>query len=326
MMEVERHPVTGLILREVGSRVDALFQGRGGNNSNSSAYFAGKIEAVNEDGSYFVLFDNKAKDEAVLEASIDGDPFDPDETIFFNVGSFGGTRQALSKLKLEGTTGKLKTGDDEGMGVLIAEQGETMSSFGMDLCPGVSDLTALVSCKALMQLSMQQCDMKDAGAESLAGILNEMPLLSVLNISQNNIGADGGKSLASCLVENTVLNTLDISMNDLRTDGGAHFGGAVQGNSTLTALNISDNDLDDEGCKQLCLGIEANAGLKILIMAGNIRDVKAGGPKLMRFLTAAVKKNDSLRSIDAKNNGGDMTPKRSAFERACIKKDIALIL
>jgi len=121
----------------------------------------------------------------------------------------------------------------------------------------------LLSSKTLTQINLNECDISDAGAQSLAMVLNGLPSLTELFLNKNRIGLPGIKALMNALLTNGTLKTLHLNtQNPPLSDAAARpISAMLLANSTLTSIDLSDHAFRERGFSAIAFAVGANTGL-----------------------------------------------------------------
>ncbi|XP_078381717.1 uncharacterized protein LOC144664461 isoform X4 [Oculina patagonica] len=160
---------------------------------------------------------------------------------------------------------------------------------------------ALKCNSSLTVLHLSDNNIGDHGAAGLAEALQNNTSLTALHLSGNNIGVHGAAGLAEALQNNTSLTVLHLSVNIIGDHGATGLAEALQNNTSLTGLDLSDNNFGDHGDTGLAEALQNNTSLTVLnLYSNNIGDHGATG------LAEALQNNTSLTVLYLSgNNIGD---------------------
>eukprot|EP00347_Sterkiella_histriomuscorum_P001530 403371680 len=115
----------------------------------------------------------------------------------------------------------------------------------------------LIKTNRLVKLDLSSNEISRNGAKiiSEALVLNNslyhLSFFSYEGLHSNFIGEEGSKSLAKMLQQNKILSMLDVGGNKLGNNGLSYLSMTIQesSQSSLIYLNISNNDITQEGCQ-----------------------------------------------------------------------------
>ena len=113
-------------------------------------------------------------------------------------------------------------------------------------------------------MNLQDNQIGDKGAASIAQALPFNSSLTKLDISYNEIGNEGATAIAQALKSNSVITKLTIYGNQIGLTGAKVIAQALLFNSSLTELNLDHSCMSMELCSSIekCLG--ANKHNKIM--------------------------------------------------------------
>jgi Ran GTPase-activating protein (RanGAP) involved in mRNA processing and transport len=121
---------------------------------------------------------------------------------------------------------------------------------------------------SLKMLNLSRKNMKDEGAATLAGELQQYTSLTTLDLSFNVIGSNGATLLADKLQHLKALTTL-VFTNNFFTTGAITLVGKLQRCDALTTLDLSYNGLEDIGVMELARNVRLVQSLTTLNLGGN---------------------------------------------------------
>ena len=154
----------------------------------------------------------------------------------------------------------------------------------------------------LTQLDISGNKINNVGALELTKVLKTIPTFTILDISNNDIGASGASGIlkfAGELLINTKLTELNISNNNIGIEGTLALSGILILNKSfikLTILDISDNKIGNEGAGSLSKVINVITTIIHLDISNNEIDVGAG------LFAKALTTNTTLLSLNISNN------------------------
>ncbi|CAF1522034.1 unnamed protein product, partial [Didymodactylos carnosus] len=105
-------------------------------------------------------------------------------------------------------------------------------------------------------LDINNNNISDAGAKSIAEALKTNQTLTYLLINNNNISDAGAKSIAEALKTNQTLTDLRIENNNISDAGAKAIAEALKTNQTLTDLRIENNNISDAGAKAIAEAVK----------------------------------------------------------------------
>ena len=102
-------------------------------------------------------------------------------------------------------------------------------------------------------------------------------------MNANRIGVDGAKAIAEALKVNPVLTELDLYNNQIRDDGAKAIAEALKVNPVLTTLYLGYNSIGDDGAKAIAEALKVNPVLtKLNLQSANQCFVGEAGKKAVR--------------------------------------------
>ena len=131
----------------------------------------------------------------------------------------------------------------------------------------------------LTELLLMNTSLRSSDMQSLGQMLTSNNTLSVMDISDNDIGPDGCQYLADCR---------NISLNKLRMSGcklgvsGADKIGIMLCHSSITSVNLSGNSIGDVGVEKLVEHLKSNKTIKHLNLWDN--NITSNGANHLRKL------------------------------------------
>ena len=90
-----------------------------------------------------------------------------------------------------------------------------------------------------------------------------LPLLSLLNIKElnlgyNDLGPNGSTALAEALKTNTSLARIDLRSNQIGPEGATALAKALTENTSITELYLGDNNIENTGATALANALKIN--------------------------------------------------------------------
>ena len=154
--------------------------------------------------------------------------------------------------------------------------------------------------ESLSSLTLDFCDIGDAGATALAEVLRTNTTLNCLDLCRNpGIGNPGVMSLCEALKVNTTLSSLNLSGTGISDAGVLSLVEVLKTNtSSLTSLLLSDIEISCQSIKSIAEVLRVNSTLKKLKFKGN--KVGVGGAKL---IAESLKVNTTLKLLSLSRNG-----------------------
>ena len=153
--------------------------------------------------------------------------------------------------------------------------------------------------ESLSSLTLDFCDIGDAGATALAEVLRTNTTLNSLGLCDNpGIGNPSVMSLCDALKVNTTLSSLDLSGTGISDAGVLSLVEVLKTNaSSLTSLLLSDIKISHQSLKSIAEVLRVNSTLKDLKFEGN--KVGVGGTKL---IAESLKANTTLKLLSLSRN------------------------
>ena len=131
----------------------------------------------------------------------------------------------------------------------------------------------------LTKLLLGSTSLRSSDMQSLGQMLTSNNTLSVMDISNNNIGSDGCQYLADC--RNISLNKLIMSGCKLGVSGADKIG-IMLCHSSITSVDLSGNSIGDVGVEKLVEHLKSIKTIKHLGLRGN--DITSNGANHLRKL------------------------------------------
>ena len=127
----------------------------------------------------------------------------------------------------------------------------------------------------LKELYLNISDLHSEHMQLLGQALSNNHVLSVLDISGNNIGPDGCQHLAD--VRNTSLSVLIMYKNHIGFEGVDYISRMLHHNKSIRSIDLGGNDIKDDGVNKLVKCLKSNTSLQQLDLKDNdITSVGAG--------------------------------------------------
>jgi Ran GTPase-activating protein (RanGAP) involved in mRNA processing and transport len=137
-------------------------------------------------------------------------------------------------------------------------------------------------------------DFGDAGAKTVANLLNRYHSITCLDLGFCNIGDIGIESLASHLsLSSCRIEILYLSGNRLTPLGLKHLSNALSTNSSIQRLYLTANEGGPDGAKWIAKGLGSNHSLTSLTI--NVNKMGSAGADAIADMLA---KNDSLTHLN----------------------------
>ena len=96
-------------------------------------------------------------------------------------------------------------------------------------------------------LRLNQCELREGGAQAIAAALHENHTFTDLNLATNRLREGGAQAIAAALRENHTLANLNLGVNALREGGAQAIAAALRVNTTLQTLYLWRNELGEGG-------------------------------------------------------------------------------
>ena len=122
---------------------------------------------------------------------------------------------------------------------------------------------------SVTNIKLNRVPLNKESVQQLCMIIPQFPSLSVLNLSENDLGVEGLKALAPVLSSCKTLRKLMICKNLLKGPGGKILGELLKQLHELISLDLSGNKFGLEGIKPICLSLQCVSKLKTLKLTNN---------------------------------------------------------
>jgi len=199
-----------------------------------------------------------------------------------------------------------------------------LSNNGLDAEAAKHLSNALVSNQSLVKLRLHGNRVGTEGWCAIFGALrdNKDNKIESWDLQRESIGPEIAKVLAEYVSASTAVRSLNVSNNHLTNHGSDMLGvvklcEAIKQNTSLRALELERNGIGPEGARHLALVLEANSTLHVLGLAHNqLGGYFERGNKWVRDLSGvtalaeALKQNDTLITLDLRNNNLDSAGKK----------------
>uniref|UniRef100_A0A6B2L856 Uncharacterized protein n=1 Tax=Arcella intermedia TaxID=1963864 RepID=A0A6B2L856_9EUKA len=159
----------------------------------------------------------------------------------------------------------------------------------------------------LSELSLASNDIDRIGIDKLTTSFKLNTSLQTLNLHNNKLAFKGTEVLCSFLATNTTIRSVTLSGNGIGLKGATFIGACLAQNSRLTYLNVNKNSLTDANLTPLFEGIEKNKSLLHLHLKDNELCI------LSNFGKAILQSN--LRTFNAANNHINITEIAIFFQK-----------
>jgi hypothetical protein len=180
----------------------------------------------------------------------------------------------------------------------------TCSSAAMDLMKrsmqdaGAESLACVLNLHASVTSMDLRCNsIGPSGAQALAAALKSNQCLTSVNLASNSIGDSGAQALAATLKVNQCLTSMHLGSNSIGVSGALALAAALKENSCLTLLGLGDNSVGDSGAKALTAALTENRCLTFMDL--HLNSIGDSGAEA---LAAALKVNRCLTSMDLGHN------------------------
>ncbi|CAF1065078.1 unnamed protein product [Adineta steineri] len=121
--------------------------------------------------------------------------------------------------------------------------------------------------------------------------------LTVLCLTNNQIGNEGIQYLSDALEDNETLNVVSLGKNHITAEGVYYLSNALQYNKTLTTLYLSDNPFGNKGALYLSNVLQSSTALTTLWINNNHIGIEGA-----QYLSNALKTNTTLMILFLHNN------------------------
>ena len=154
------------------------------------------------------------------------------------------------------------------------------------------------------KFDMQKSGLGPAAATEIARLLRNNFHYAQLELGRNTLTDKGAVTLVKTLSKSINLVHVGLSSNDISPEGGAAIFRALTDNQSITSFDISSheglnrNRLAAPGCEPLVTFFRENLILAHLNLAGT-----AIGPDGLEYLSAGLRGNQSLLTLNLANNG-----------------------
>ena len=145
----------------------------------------------------------------------------------------------------------------------------------------------------LTELLLSRTSLRSSDMQSLGQMLTSNNTLSVMDISDNDIGPDGCQYLADC--RNISLKKLIISRCKLGASGADSIGIMMCHNKSITSVDLGDNSIGDDGLEKLVEHLKPKTTEHLALQNNNI--TSDGANHLKRLLSI-----NHLNSIELGKN------------------------
>ncbi len=184
---------------------------------------------------------------------------------------------------------------------------------------------------------------------SLADMLLENKSLKELNLYATGITAEKTKLLATALEKNPTLKKLNLASNEIFDEGAMAIANALSHNTNLTELNLSDCRIGNNGIKTLFSALKQNTTMQTITLCRltteSIQSLSEmimenkGLQKLnlplytsqfnieqIQLLLDAVKKNNSLREINIRDDDGKLKNEINEIQQILTKNKETIVV
>jgi len=124
--------------------------------------------------------------------------------------------------------------------------------------------------KNLKGLSMERCEIGDAGAEVIANALrNPETKLEDLYLGHNTITPKGIKAIIAALDNNKILHTLDLQKNTIKNSGAKAIAAYIEQNKPVQKMWLDAAGIGHRGLQHLSAALQKNSNLVHLELMAN---------------------------------------------------------
>ena len=145
-----------------------------------------------------------------------------------------------------------------------------------------------------------------------ASLVEQLRLLTTLNVSGCNITDQGAAMMATVLMETVSLAKLDLSNTLLNSVKAITIISALKNNSSLKVFNISHNDIDDGAADSITAVISNNSRIETIYLSHN-RLSYNGVLKIVALLPESIKTVDISSNVISCDNVTDLVTALSNF-------------
>lgn len=108
----------------------------------------------------------------------------------------------------------------------------------------------------IQKLSLQNCNLTEAGCGPLSGVLRSLPSLRELDLSYNQLQDAGLRLLCEGLMDPQChIEKLQLEYSNLTADSCEALAAVVRAKPELKDLGVSNNDIGEAGARMLCRGL-----------------------------------------------------------------------
>lgn len=165
------------------------------------------------------------------------------------------------------------------------------------------------------KFKLNKVSLKKEGAKQLAMLLNLYPKLTVLSLTECEIGPEGMKKLSHSIGNLRSLEKLRLPTNALGSQGGRFLAPAIKCLKSLLFLNLSHNGLGPEGVRFISLVIKDLPELKEITL--NTNNLGQGSVKHLTGSLVFAKKLELIKLEDNLFGTEDKRQLRQIVPRNC---------
>eukprot|EP00727_Mastigamoeba_balamuthi_P009036 m51a1_g4755 hypothetical protein (646) ;mRNA; r:424597-426958 len=155
--------------------------------------------------------------------------------------------------------------------------------------------------KTLAMLQLDRNSILSVGLVSIAALLGDKTTARVpiahLSLSGNGLEPSSGNLIASLMQKLPTLKHLDVSDNPIGDEGVVALCGGLSSNATMTSLSLKGLKLSNEGAKSIAEALKHNHTLQVLDLSDNKIRVEGG-----EALANALDVNTTLQSLSSEYN------------------------
>ena len=206
---------------------------------------------------------------------------------------------SLSTLCIADTTFPPKEQAVVNQGLLLNDRLRYLDMHGSQLQDsyGSSFLAEIGMMKKLVYLNIMNCHLSPLSGMALGSALKTPSMLSIINLSDNEIGDDGFCSMVDALIVNQNVTEVNFSNNKITSESAALIEELLTENKVLYSLDFSKNPLGDTAAYAIATAIPSNNDLSRLTLTScKIAD---GGAIA---ISEALAKNSALRYVKLSDN------------------------
>ena len=134
--------------------------------------------------------------------------------------------------------------------------------------------------------------------------------VSLLNLSNNEVGDAGAEAIGDLLVDCTAITQeVDLSANKVGNNGVKHIAGGLAQNTVLKSINLNENEFDEGGATELFRAVAVNKSLESIDVGANNLGV-TGAEALVKMMQI----NSTLIKVDTLEASGITKSQRKVID------------